>query len=66
VRANAQPAAAVYVRGRDDTVAHAFAVSVLRIEHGLVVEATAFHDTGLFPAFGLPMTLPGKMSAAGR
>jgi RNA polymerase sigma-70 factor (ECF subfamily) len=66
VRANAQPAAAAYVRGRDDDVHHAFAVSVLRIAHGLVVEATAFHDTGLFPAFGLPWTLPGELSAADR
>jgi RNA polymerase sigma-70 factor, ECF subfamily len=35
-----------------------FAISVLRIEHGLVAEATAFHDTHLFPAFDLPPRLP--------
>ncbi|MGH3588914.1 MAG: RNA polymerase subunit sigma-70, partial [Pseudonocardia sp.] len=57
-RANAQPAAAAYVRTRDDTAHRAFAVSVLRIEGGLVAEAVAFHDTSLFPAFGLPPALP--------
>ena len=61
-RANGGPAVAAYVRddrpGRDGADHRAFAIAVLRIEHGLVAEATAFHDTGLFPAFGLPMTLP--------
>ncbi|MHA6628449.1 sigma-70 family RNA polymerase sigma factor [Pseudonocardia sichuanensis] len=66
VRANAQPAAAAYLRAPGDTVHHAFAVSVLRIEDGLVVEATAFHDTGLFPAFGLPMTLPAALAPPDR
>jgi RNA polymerase sigma-70 factor (ECF subfamily) len=65
-RANSQPAVATYVRGRDDTAHHAFAVSVLRIEHGLVAEATAFHDTWLFPAFALPMSLPAPLPATDR
>jgi RNA polymerase sigma-70 factor (ECF subfamily) len=57
-RANARPAVAVYVRGPADPDHRPFAISVLRIEHGRIAEATAFHDAGLFPAFGLPATLP--------
>ncbi|MFI7702624.1 RNA polymerase subunit sigma-70 [Nonomuraea sp. NPDC049480] len=54
VGANRQPAAAAYVRAPGDTTFRAFAVGVLRIEAGLITEITAFHDTGLFAAFGLP------------
>jgi RNA polymerase sigma-70 factor (ECF subfamily) len=56
-RANGGPAVATYVRGRGEPHHRPFAISVLRIEHGLVAEATAFHDPGLFPAFGLPSRL---------
>jgi RNA polymerase sigma-70 factor (ECF subfamily) len=52
-RANGAPAAAAYTDGRP------FAISVFRIVDGRIVEMTAFHDPGLFPAFGLPMTFPG-------
>ena len=57
-RANRQPAVAAYVRGLDEPAYRAFAISVLRIGDGRIVEATAFHDLGLFPAFALPTTLP--------
>ncbi|GAA3422683.1 sigma-70 family RNA polymerase sigma factor [Streptosporangium vulgare] len=57
VRANRQPAVAAYVRRLGEPAHHAFAISVLRIEGDLIVEATAFHDLGLFPAFALPMRL---------
>ena len=57
-RANRQPAAAAYVRRPDDPAYRAFAITVLRIEDGRIVEATAFHDPGLFPAFALPTELP--------
>jgi RNA polymerase sigma-70 factor, ECF subfamily len=57
-RANGQPAVATYVRTRESPEHRAFAISVLRIEHGLVAEATAFHDAHLFPAFDLPLRLP--------
>jgi RNA polymerase sigma-70 factor (ECF subfamily) len=57
-RANGQPAVATYARTGEDPDHRAFAISVLRIEHGLVAEATAFHDTHLFPAFDLPLRLP--------
>ncbi|MEV1172358.1 sigma-70 family RNA polymerase sigma factor [Nonomuraea sp. NPDC049784] len=55
IRANGQPAVASYVRGLDDLAYHAFAIGVLRIEDGHIAEITAFHDTGLFPAFDLPV-----------
>jgi RNA polymerase sigma-70 factor, ECF subfamily len=57
-RANRQPAVAAYVRRPDDPAYRAFAITVLRIEDGRIVEATAFHDLGLFPAFALPLELP--------
>jgi RNA polymerase sigma-70 factor, ECF subfamily len=57
-RANGQPAVAAYARRRDDHDHRAFAIAVLRIEGGRIVEATAFHDTRLFAAFGLPTELP--------
>jgi RNA polymerase sigma-70 factor, ECF subfamily len=56
VGANRQPAAAAYVRAPGAAAYEAFAISLLRIRDGLIVEATAFHDPGLFAAFGLPMT----------
>jgi hypothetical protein len=34
------------------------AIGVIRVEGGLIAELIAFHDTGLFKAFGLPMTFP--------
>jgi len=51
-RANGGPALASYTDGK------AFAIGLVRIENGLIVELTAFHDPGLFPAFGLPMSFP--------
>ncbi|HEX6673763.1 MAG TPA: sigma-70 family RNA polymerase sigma factor [Actinomycetes bacterium] len=56
--ANRQPAVAAYVRRPDDPAYRAFAITVLQIEDGRIVEATAFHDLGLFPAFALPVELP--------
>jgi RNA polymerase sigma-70 factor (ECF subfamily) len=64
-RANGRPALAGYTM-LDGRTYHAFAVSVFRIADDRVVEITAFHDTHLFRAFGLPMSfsatdrLPGK------
>lgn len=48
--ANRQPAVAVYADGRP------FAISVLTIDDGRIVEITAFHDLALFARFGMPMT----------
>jgi RNA polymerase sigma-70 factor, ECF subfamily len=54
--ANRQPAAAAYLRRWGDADFRAFAVHVLRIENGAIVDITGFHEPGLFPAFGLPPT----------
>ncbi|MEU0484104.1 sigma-70 family RNA polymerase sigma factor [Streptosporangium sp. NPDC006013] len=56
-RANRQPALATYVRRPGEPAYSAFGISVMRIEDDRIVEATAFHDLGLFPAFALPTTL---------
>jgi RNA polymerase sigma-70 factor (ECF subfamily) len=53
-RANRQPAAGVYLDGE------AAAIGVLRIEHGRIVEMTAFHEPRLFAAFGLPLIFSGS------
>jgi RNA polymerase sigma-70 factor (ECF subfamily) len=57
--ANRQPAVAAYVR-RGHGEYRPFAIAALRIENGRIAELTAFHDTALFPAFGLPRALPPK------
>jgi RNA polymerase sigma-70 factor (ECF subfamily) len=59
-RANGRPAAAGYTRRPGDSAYRAFAVGVLRIEHGTIAELTAFHDTSLFAAFDLPDELPAE------
>ena len=56
--ANRQPAAAGYVRKPGESGYRAFAIAVLTIEDGRIAAVTAFHDPGLFAAFGLPTTLP--------
>ena len=53
-RANGHPAAAAYLRAPGERAFHAAAVAVLRIEGDRIAEITAFHDPGLFAAFGLP------------
>jgi RNA polymerase sigma-70 factor, ECF subfamily len=57
-RANGQPAGAAYVRGPGEDAFLPFAIGVARIAGGRILELTSFHDTGLFPAFGLPAALP--------
>ncbi|MFC6581240.1 RNA polymerase subunit sigma-70 [Planomonospora parontospora] len=56
-RANGRPAAAGYVQRPGTAVYRAQVLDVLRIENGMIVEITAF-EPHLFPAFGLPLTLP--------
>jgi RNA polymerase sigma-70 factor (ECF subfamily) len=55
-QANRMPTAASYLRRPGDTEFRAFKFDVLRIEHGAIAEITTF-GPGLFPAFGLPLTL---------
>jgi RNA polymerase sigma-70 factor (TIGR02960 family) len=59
-RANRQPAAACYLRRPGESTYRAFKLDLLRVEGGAVAEFTTF-DAGLFPAFGLPATLPGDV-----
>jgi RNA polymerase sigma-70 factor, ECF subfamily len=63
IRANGQPGAATYVRRADSGPYEPFAIGVVRIEDGQITEMTAFHDLDLFPAFGLPPSLPPTQQA---
>jgi RNA polymerase sigma-70 factor (TIGR02960 family) len=56
-RANRMPAAASYLREWGGAEHRAFKLDVLRVEDRLIAEITTF-GPGLFPAFGLPATLP--------
>ena len=56
VRANGQPAVAVYVRRPDDAEFRPLALDVLRFQDGLVAEVVVFPPS-VFPAFGLPRTM---------
>jgi RNA polymerase sigma-70 factor (ECF subfamily) len=57
-RANRQPAFAAYVRRPGEPDFRPFAIEVFTIRAGRIVEVDAFHDLGLFAAFGLPDALP--------
>lgn len=48
-------------RARPPSVRH----RVLRIEGGRIAEIVAFHEPALFPAFGLPATLPAEPADEG-
>jgi hypothetical protein len=56
-RANRMPTAACYLRAHDDDTFRAFKFDVLRVEDDRIAEITTF-GAELFPAFGLPPTLP--------
>jgi RNA polymerase sigma-70 factor, ECF subfamily len=56
--ANMQSAAAHYLLRPGDSEYRALALDVLRVEDGLIAEITSFVLPELFPAFGLPPTLP--------
>jgi RNA polymerase sigma-70 factor (ECF subfamily) len=55
--ANGMPAVAWYLRRPRDHRHHAFAMDVLRMEHGAIAEITTFDLAHLCDAFGLPETL---------
>jgi RNA polymerase sigma-70 factor (ECF subfamily) len=57
IRANGQPGAAGYLRRPGETVFSPFAITVLRLEHGTVVDIAAFEQPSMFAAFGLPANL---------
>ena len=65
-RANGQPAFGMYIRDPQCPIAHATGILVLTLEGERIAALTAFHDTGVFPLFGLPRTLPRGLAAARR
>jgi len=56
-RANGQPAFGFYQRDAQCPIAHATGILVLTLEGERVAALTAFHDTAVFPLFGLPRTV---------
>jgi hypothetical protein len=61
--ANLQPAFAVYLRARGEPRYRPLALSVLRIEHGRVVEVIDLGRPEPFEVFGLPMSFaPSRRS----
>jgi RNA polymerase sigma-70 factor (TIGR02960 family) len=57
-RANGQPAFGLYLRDPQSPIAHASGMLVLTLEGERIAALTAFHDTAVFPLFGLPRRLP--------
>jgi RNA polymerase sigma-70 factor (TIGR02960 family) len=57
-RANGQPAFGMYIRDPQCPIAHATGILVLTLDGERIAALTAFHDTGVFPHFGLPRMLP--------
>ena len=56
-RANGQPAFGTYLKDPRCPIARGTGVTVLTLEGDRISEVTAFHDTSVFPYFGLPRTL---------
>jgi RNA polymerase sigma-70 factor (TIGR02960 family) len=56
-RANGQPAFGFYLKDPQTPIAHASGLMVLTLQGDRVSAITAFHDTSVFPQFGLPRTL---------
>ncbi|MEU4192551.1 RNA polymerase subunit sigma-70 [Kribbella sp. NPDC026611] len=59
LRANGQPAFAVYMRDPRDNIHRAFQLQVLTLTAAAIVHAVAFFDPSLFPTFHLPDLLTG-------
>ena len=57
IMANGQPGAAGYLRRPGETAFIPFVLTVLRFEHGRLVDITAFEQPSMFTAFGLPASL---------
>jgi RNA polymerase sigma-70 factor (ECF subfamily) len=58
--ANLQPAVAGYTRGHGESEHTPFAIGLYSIDGGVITDIVAFHDPGLFAAFGLPPALPSR------
>jgi RNA polymerase sigma-70 factor (ECF subfamily) len=59
IKANRQPAFAVYMRDPTDNLHRAFQIQVLTLTAAGIVHAIAFFDLSLFPTFHLPELLTG-------
>jgi RNA polymerase sigma-70 factor, ECF subfamily len=57
IMANGQPGAAGYLRRPGQTAFFPFALTVLRIEHGRLVDVAAFEQPSMFARFSLPASL---------
>ena len=57
IMANGQPGAAGYLRRPGETAFFPFALTVLRLEGGRVIDIAAFEQPSMFTAFGLPASL---------
>ncbi len=57
IMANGQPGAAGYLRRPGQTAFVPFVLTVLRLEHGHLVDIAAFEQPSMFTAFGLPASL---------
>ena len=57
IMANRQPGAAGYLRRPGQTRFLPFALTVLRFEHGRLIDMAAFEQPSMFTAFGLPASL---------
>jgi len=57
VMANGQPGAAGYLRRPGQTAFFPFARTVLRFDHGRLVDIAAFEQPSMFSAFGLPASM---------
>jgi RNA polymerase sigma-70 factor, ECF subfamily len=57
IMANGRPGAAGYLRRPGQTAFFPFVLTVLRFEHGRVVDIAAFEQPSMFTAFGLPASL---------
>jgi RNA polymerase sigma-70 factor (ECF subfamily) len=57
IMANGQPGAAGYLRRPGESTFSPFVLTVLRLEHGRLVDIAAFEQPSMFAAFGLPASL---------
>jgi RNA polymerase sigma-70 factor (TIGR02960 family) len=57
-RANLQPAFGCYLEDAHAPIARAYGLMVLTLEGDRVAAITGFSDSGVFPLFGLPRTIP--------
>ncbi|HEX5616791.1 MAG TPA: nuclear transport factor 2 family protein, partial [Solirubrobacteraceae bacterium] len=57
-RANGQPAFGCYFPAPHTAIARPYGLCVLTLDGDRISDITWFSDTGLFPHFGLPRTLP--------